>query len=115
VLHFSDNYLNIEDYGGPNWITKGTVLRFWLFMTLFAVMSYYYYQTGKLKLSYYTGLFYCGCCLFSLGHYYVNPPSFYRARIHLLLIAETIPAFILGGYHIWLNKNPLVIDLGLIE
>jgi len=76
-------------------------------MHIFAFLSYYLYKDGKFKFSFYAGLIYCGMCLFSIGHYYQNPPSFYPMKIHFLLLAEVVPAFMLLCYHIWLNRNPI--------
>ena len=47
VIHYTDNYVNLEDYPQPHWINHAVVPIAWLAFTAFGILGYVLFRRGR--------------------------------------------------------------------
>ncbi|GAX36413.1 hypothetical protein NIES3585_24440 [Nodularia sp. NIES-3585] len=100
-IHFTDNYLFIEQYPQPDWITAPSIYQSWLILTAVGITAYWLYKYGKFWISY--------CCLFvysftglaSPGHYLYGSLSRFSAKMHLLIWTDGLTSLAILGFIFW--------------
>ena len=88
TLHYTDNYINLTEYPGPDWIAKEVVALAWVLFTLVGIAAYLLYRAGRAAES---GLFllaYSVTGLSSLGHYAHGAPEDFTAKMHVGIWAD---------------------------
>jgi len=69
AFHFTDNYVSIETYPQPDWVTKPVVVVSWALLTSFGIAGYWLYRRGRFALANAFLLAYSYTGLSSLGHF----------------------------------------------
>ncbi|MBH8555671.1 hypothetical protein I8751_25665 [Nostocaceae cyanobacterium CENA357] len=100
-IHFTDNYLFIERYPQPNWITAPSIYQSWLILTGVGIAAYWLYKYRKFWLSYGCLLVYSLTGLASPGHYIYGSLSQFSAKMHLLIWTDGLTGLAILGFIIW--------------
>lgn len=88
TLHYTDNYINLFEYPGPDWISKEVVVLAWVLFTLIGIAAYLLYRAGRMLESGLYLLAYSVTGLSSLGHYAHGAPEDFTAKMHLGIWAD---------------------------
>ena len=88
TLHYADNYLNLTEYPGPDWIAQEVVVLAWVLFTLIGVAAYLLYRAGRAVESGLYLLAYSVTGLSSLGHYAHGAPEDFTAKMHAGIWAD---------------------------
>jgi hypothetical protein len=80
AFHFTDNYVSIETYPQPDWVTGPVVLVAWPLLSAFGVAGYLLYRRGKLTAAHACLLTYSYTGLSSLGHFFSGSPDEFTTR-----------------------------------
>ena len=93
TLHYTDNYLNLAEYPGPDWIAKEVVVLAWVLFTLVGIAAYLLYRAGRVVESGLYLLAYSVTGLSSLGHYAHGAPEDFTAKMHAGIWADALVGF----------------------
>ncbi|MDQ3958176.1 MAG: hypothetical protein M3273_07635 [Actinomycetota bacterium] len=85
AIHYTDNYLFIEEYPQPEWIEKSTIYSVWLMLTAVGAIGYWMYRTGWRVAAGACLLVYSYTGLSSLGHYFFGSFSDFTAKMHFFI------------------------------
>lgn len=80
AFHFTDNFVSIETYPQPGWVTGAIVLVSWPLFTAFGVAGYLFYRRGRFAEAHVLLLAYSYTGLSSLGHFLSGSPDEFTAR-----------------------------------
>ena len=80
LFHFTDNYLSIDTYPQPNWISGPIVLVSWPLFTALGVAGYLLYRQGQFAKAHILLLAYSYTGLSSLGHFLSGSPDEFTTR-----------------------------------
>lgn len=80
LFHFTDNYISIETYPQPEWITGAVVLISWPLFTVLGVAGYLLYRRGQFSAGHAFLVAYSYTGLSSLGHFLSGSPDEFTAR-----------------------------------
>ena len=101
AIHFTDNYLYIEQYPQPDWITPSSVWMSWVVWTLIGLTGYWLYQSKKFWLAYLCLTVYSVCGLDSLGHYLYGPMSNFSVKMHFFIVTDGLTGLAVLGFTLW--------------
>ena len=90
ALHYTDNYLFIDDYPQPEWIKAETIYVVWVLLTLIGIAGYLLYRAGRPNLGAAYLLLYSYTGLSSLGHYFFGSFDSFSLKMHALVWADGI-------------------------
>lgn len=79
-FHFTDNYVSIDTYPQPGWITEAVVAGGWLLFSAVGVAGYLFYRRGQFGLADPFLLAYSYAGLSSLGHFFSGSPDEFTTR-----------------------------------
>jgi hypothetical protein len=85
IVHYTDNYIDIEHYPQPEWIDRTVVVVAWFAFTAFGALGYVLLRRGALLAAGLSFLVYSYTALSSLGHYRYGEFSDFTARMHLMI------------------------------
>ena len=88
TLHYTDNYINLTEYPGPDWIAKEVVVLAWVLFTLVGIAAYLLYRAGRAVESGLYLLAYSVTGLSGLGHYAHGAPEDFTAKMHAGIWAD---------------------------
>lgn len=88
TLHYTDNYINLSEYPGPDWISKEVVALAWVLFTLIGIAAYLLYRAGRTLESGLYLLAYSITGLSSLGHYAHGAPEDFTTKMHAGIWAD---------------------------
>ena len=108
AIHFTDNYLYIEQYPQPEWISASSIYISWLVWTVIGVIGYWLYSSQKYWLAYLCLVIYSFCGIDSLGHYFYGAMSDFSVKMHLLILTDGLTGLAVLGFTVWLGLNQLV-------
>ena len=80
AFHFTDNYVSIDTYPQPDWVTKGVVLVSWPLLTSLGVIGYLLLRRGLYTAAHGFLLAYSYTGLSSLGHFLSGSPDEFTTR-----------------------------------
>ncbi|MEL6381918.1 MAG: hypothetical protein AAFQ89_05495 [Cyanobacteria bacterium J06626_18] len=100
-IHFTDNYLYIEQYPQPDWITLPSIYTSWLVWTAVGIVGYWLYANQKFWLAYPCLVFYSFCGIDSLAHYLYGPLSEFSPKMHLFIATDGITGLAVLGFTLW--------------
>ena len=80
AFHFTDNYVSIETYPQPDWVTGAVVLVSWPLFTALGIAAYALYRRGRLGLANAFLIAYAYTGLSSLGHFLSGSPDEFTTR-----------------------------------
>ena len=80
AFHFTDNYVSIDTYPQPDWVTKAVVLVSWPLLTSLGVIGYLLLRRGLFTAAHGFLLAYSYTGLSSLGHFLSGSPDEFTTR-----------------------------------
>ena len=80
LFHFTDNFIAIDTYPQPGWVTRVVVVVSWPLLTSFGVAGYLLYRQGRLEVAHACLLVYSYTGLSSLGHFLSGSPDEFTTR-----------------------------------
>lgn len=101
AIHFTDNYLYIEQYPQPGWITPSSIYISWIIWTVIGLTGYWLYRTGKFWLAYLCLAIYSFCGLDSLGHYLYGAMSEFSMKMHFFIVMDGMTGLAILGFTLW--------------
>ncbi|MBW4612108.1 MAG: hypothetical protein KME21_02285 [Desmonostoc vinosum HA7617-LM4] len=100
-IHYTDNFLFINSYPEPNWITPPSIYISWIVMTTVGIVGYLLYGNRKYWLAYMCLAIYSLTGLSSLGHYLYGSMSQFSLRMHLFICTDGITGLAVLGFTLW--------------
>ncbi|MDZ8050890.1 MAG: hypothetical protein RMX68_023480 [Aulosira sp. ZfuVER01] len=101
AIHFTDNYLFIERYPQPVWITASSIYQSWLILTAIGITGYWLYKYRRFWLAYACLLVYSFTGLVSPGHYFYGNLSQFSAKMHLFIWTDALTSLAILGFIFW--------------
>jgi hypothetical protein len=101
ALHFTDNYLYIEQYPQPDWITAPSIYQAWLVWTSIGIAGYWLYKQQQFWLAYLCLAVYSCCGLDSLGHYLYGAMADFSLKMHGLIVMDGVAGAAVLGFVLW--------------
>ena len=80
AFHFTDNYVSIETYPQPGWVTRPVVVVSWLVLTGIGLAGLWLHRRGRFALAHAFLLAYSYTGLSSLGHFLSGSPGEFTTR-----------------------------------
>jgi hypothetical protein len=80
AFHFADNYVSIETYPQPDWISGAVVLVSWPLFTALGIAGYLLYRRGRFSEAHAFLIAYSYAGLSSLGHFLSGSPDEFTTR-----------------------------------
>jgi hypothetical protein len=80
AFHFTDNYVSIDTYPQPDWVTGAAVLVSWPLFTALGVAGYILYRRGHVAAANAFLVAYSYAGLSSLGHFLSGSPDEFTTR-----------------------------------
>ena len=80
AFHFTDNYVSIETYPQPEWVTRPVVVVSWSLLTAIGLGGLWLHRRGSFALAHACLLVYSYAGLSSLGHFLSGPPDEFTTR-----------------------------------
>ncbi len=100
-FHYTDNYVSIETYPQPDWITGAVILVGWPVLTAFGVGGYLLYRSGRFAAAQACLLVYSYTGLSSLGHYLYGSLSEFSAKQHVLILSDGVTGVAVLAFVVW--------------
>jgi hypothetical protein len=100
-IHFTDNYLFIERYPQPSWITAPSIYQSWLILTAIGITGCWLYESRKFWLAYSCLLVYSFTGLASPGHYLYGSLSQFSGKMHFFIWTDGLTGLAMLGFIIW--------------
>ena len=100
-IHFTDNYLFIEQYPQPAWITAPSIYQSWIILTTVGIAGYWLYKFGKFWVGYVCLIIYSLTGLASPGHYLYGSVSQFSLKMHLLIWTDGLTGLAVLGFVFW--------------
>jgi len=101
AIHFTDNYLYIEHYPQPDWITPASIVRSWIIWTVTGIAGYWLYKNQRFWLSYPCLVYYSFCGLSSLAHYLFGSMAEFSAKMHLFIATDALTGLAILVFTLW--------------
>jgi len=101
AFHFTDNYVSIETYPQPGWITGPLVLISWPLFTAIGVIGYIRYREGRLAVAHPLLFAYGYVGLSSLGHFLSGSPSEFTTRGLVSVLVDGIAGSAVLAVTVW--------------
>lgn len=100
AIHYTDNYIYIDEYPQPDYINHELIALAWVLLTLIGIAGYLFYRDGKrgpaaayLFVYSYTGLS-------SLGHYVFG--GHFSTKMHVLIWLDGITGAAVALCALWI-------------
>ena len=100
-IHFTDNYLFIEEYPQPAWITAPSIYQSWLILTAVGVTGYWLYRYRKFWFACICLFIYSVTGLASLGHYFYRPLFQFSLKMHIFIWTDGLTGLAVLGFAFW--------------
>lgn len=101
AIHFTDNYLFIDHYPQPVWITAPSVYQSWIILTLIGAGGYWLYRSGRFWLAYVCFAIYSITGLASPAHYLYGPLSQFSLKMHVFILTDGLLGLSLLLFVVW--------------
>lgn len=101
AFHFTDNYVSIETYPQPDWVTGAVVLVSWPLLTAFGVAGYLLYRRGRLATAHACLLVYSYTGLSSLGHLLYGSPDEFTTRGLVSVLIDGVAGSVVLAVTAW--------------
>ncbi|OUL20567.1 hypothetical protein BV378_29600 [Nostoc sp. RF31YmG] len=101
AIHFTDNYLFIEQYPQPVWITASSISQSWLILTAIGITGYWLYKYRSFWLAYGCLSVYSFTGIASPGHYFYGTLSHFSAKMHLFIWTDGLTSLAILGFIFW--------------
>ena len=101
AFHFTDNYVSLETYPQPDWITGPLVLISWPLFTAVGVVGYIRYRQGRLALAHPLLFAYGYVGLSSLGHFLSGSPDEFTTRGLVSVLVDGVAGSAVVAVTVW--------------
>jgi hypothetical protein len=101
LFHFTDNYVSIDTYPQPDWISQAVVAVSWPVFTAFGVVGLVLYRRGQLTRAHPFLVAYAYTGLSSLGHFLSGPPSEFTTRGLISVFTDGIAGSAVLAVALW--------------
>jgi hypothetical protein len=101
AFHFADNYLSIETYPQPDWVTGAAVLISWPVFTAFGVVGYLLYRQGRFATAHAFLIAYSYTGLSSLGHFLSGSPDEFTTRGLISVLIDGVAGSAVLAVALW--------------
>ena len=101
AFHFTDNYVSIDTYPQPGWVTKAVVLVSWPLLTSLGVIGYLLLRRGVFTAAHGFLLAYSYTGLSSLGHFLSGSPDEFTTRGLISVLVDGAAGTAVLGVTVW--------------
>lgn len=101
AFHFTDNYVSIETYPQPDWVSGAVVLVSWPLLTALGVAGYLLYRRGRLAAAQVLLVLYSYTGISSLGHFLSGSPDEFTTRGLISVLIDGGAGFAVLAVAIW--------------
>lgn len=101
AFHFADNYISIETYPQPDWITGPIVLVSWPLFTALGIAAYLLYRNGRFVEAHGFLVAYSYTGLSSLGHFLSGSPDEFTTRGLISVLVDGVAGSAVLAVAIW--------------
>jgi len=101
AVHFTDNFVSIETYPQPTWVSEAVVLVSWPLLTAFGVAGYLFYRRERFVVANACLLVYAYTGISSLGHFLSGGPDEFTTRGLVSVLADGVAGFAVLGVAVW--------------
>jgi hypothetical protein len=101
AFHFTDNYVSIETYPQPDWVTEAVVVVAWPLLTAFGVAAYLLYRRGRFAAAHACLLLYSYTGISSLGHFLSGSPDEFTTRGLISVLADGFAGSAVLAVTVW--------------
>ena len=101
AFHFTDNYVSLETYPQPEWITGPVVLITWPLFTAIGITGYLLYRQGRLSLAHPVLFAYAYVGLSSLGHFLSGSPDEFTTRGLVSVLVDGVAGTAVLAVTVW--------------
>jgi hypothetical protein len=101
AFHFTDNYVSIETYPQPGWVTEAVVLVSWPLLTAFGVAGYLLYRRERFAAAQACLLVYAYTGLSSLGHFISGSPDEFTTRGLVSVLMDGVAGAAVLAVAVW--------------
>jgi hypothetical protein len=102
LLHYTDNYVSIDEYPQPGWIHGQTIWLAWSLFTLVGIAGYLMYRDGRPGAAAVYLLVYSLTGLSSLGHYQSGSIDEFTTRMHVFIWTDGLVGLLVAVMSIWI-------------
>ena len=101
AFHFTDNYVSIETYPQPDWVSRASVLISWPIFTALGIAAYAFYRRERFMLANGLLLAYSYAGLSSLGHFLSGSPDEFTTRGFVSVLLDGVAGGAVLALAIW--------------
>jgi hypothetical protein len=101
AFHFTDNYVSIETYPQPDWVSRAVVLVAWPLLTAFGVAGYLLYRRRRFAAAHACLLAYSYTGLSSLGHFLSGSPDEFTTRGLVSVLIDGVAGSAVLAVTVW--------------
>ena len=101
AVHYTDNYVFMEAYPQPPWVTRLGIVAGWIVLTSVGALGYWLYRQGHRNLAYACLLVYSVTGLSTLGHYVYGGCSAFSTKTHVLIVTDGLTGLAVVGFVVW--------------
>ena len=101
AFHFTDNYVSLETYPQPDWVTGPVVLITWPLFTAVGIAGYLLYKQGRFSLAHPLLFAYGYVGLSSLGHFLSGSPDDFTTRGLVSVLVDGVAGSAVLAVTVW--------------
>ena len=102
AIHYTDNYLYVDEYPQPDYINRELIVLAWFLLTLVGIAGYLFYRDGKPAAAVAYLLVYSYTGLSSLGHYAFGDMGEFSTKMHVLIWMDGIAGLVVVACALWI-------------
>ena len=88
IVHYTDNFVHIDDYPQPGWINHAVIPTAWLALTAIGLAGYAFFRRGRYGIAGACLVVYSYTGLSSLAHYSFGPLSEFSPAMHAGILLD---------------------------
>lgn len=101
AFHFTDNFIAIDTYPQPGWVSRAAVAISWPLFTLVGMAGYLLYLRGQYQLAHGFLLAYSYAGISSLGHFLSGSPGEFTTRGLISIFVDGVAGSAVLGVALW--------------
>jgi hypothetical protein len=101
LFHFTDNYVSIETYPQPDWVSAAVVAISWPLFTALGIAAVYFYGRDRLSEAHSFLIAYSYTGLSSLGHFLSGSPDEFTTRGLISILIDGFAGSAVFAVAIW--------------
>ena len=101
AFHFTDNYVSIDTYPQPDWVTGAVVLISWPLFSAIGVAGYLFYRQGRIARANPFLVAYAYAGISSLGHFLSGSPDEFTTRGLVSVLIDGVAGTTVLAVAVW--------------